>query len=240
MTKRESQRERRPPACATAVSAVSVSDLLARLRASTRSLPHTEPLPPPPDETLHEVASGANLADLFARAAEAVGCRVWRTGLCGWVEVMRGILYEERARSVLVEAQPGTALTAERAAALAAALTQAGIEVRGTCDDNTLFAVDAAITGVQAAVAETGTVVCTSGASSARGASLIPPTHVACVMEAQLIADLFDLFAHLAAAELPANVNLITGPSKTADIEGVLVTGMHGPGAVHIVLVRDG
>ncbi len=90
------------------------------------------------------------------------------------------------------------------------------------------------------AVAETGTVVCTSGPQSARGSSLLPPIHIALVSEAQLVADLFDLFPRLAAGELPANVNLITGPSKTADIEGVLVTGMHGPGAVHLVLVRAG
>jgi L-lactate dehydrogenase complex protein LldG len=91
---------------------------------------------------------------------------------------------------------------------------------------------------VQRAIAETGTLVCVSGASSARGASLIPPVHIAVLEEGQILADLFDYFEQLDPQDLPANVNMITGPSKTADIEGVLVTGMHGPGAVHVVLLR--
>ena len=114
-----------------------------------------------------------------------------------------------------------------------------GVTVTRRRDDETLFSVDAAITGVRAAVAETGTLVCSAGSQSARGSSLIPPIHIALVDARQLHADLFDLFDWLGQQdELPSNVNLITGPSKTADIEGVLVTGVHGPGVVHIVLVN--
>ena len=61
---------------------------------------------------------------------------------------------------------------------------------------------------------------------------------MAIIADTQIVADLFDAFERLSTTgPLPANVNFITGPSKTADIEGVLVTGMHGPGEVHIVVV---
>ena len=58
----------------------------------------------------------------------------------------------------------------------------------------------------------------------------------------QILPDLFDLFALLGAkpGELPACVSIITGPSKTGDIELRLVTGVHGPGEIHVVLIDSG
>jgi L-lactate utilization protein LutC len=58
------------------------------------------------------------------------------------------------------------------------------------------------------------------------------------VREEQVLADLVDLHASdRFARDLPASLLYITGPSKTADIEGVLITGVHGPGEVHVLLV---
>jgi len=153
------------------------------------------------------------------------------------VRVVGDILASLGARTVLIEPQPGTALTEARAAALRTVLAERGVTATAQRDDETLFTVDAAISGVQAAVAETGTLICHSGPSSARGTTLIPPVHMALLAEAQIIGDLFDATLWRDSETLPANVNLITGPSKTADIEGVLVTGVHGPGHVHVVLI---
>ena len=86
-------------------------------------------------------------------------------------------------------------------------------------------------------VAETGTLVCTSGNERWRGLTLIPPLHIAIVEAQQITPDLIDLFAGGMPAPLPANVTLISGPSKTADIEGILITGVHGPREVHVVVV---
>ena len=88
------------------------------------------------------------------------------------------------------------------------------------------------------AIAESGSVVCQTGPATRRVASLIPPMHVAVVGRSQIVPDLCDFFDGLQ-PPLPSNINLITGPSKTADIEGTLVTGVHGPGDVHVLVVAD-
>ena len=73
-----------------------------------------------------------------------------------------------------------------------------------------------------------------------RVASLLPPVHVAIVERQQIVADLIDAFSALTRGkeELPSNVVLITGPSKTGDIELQLTTGVHGPGTWHVIVVR--
>jgi L-lactate utilization protein LutC len=66
----------------------------------------------------------------------------------------------------------------------------------------------------------------------------LPPLHVAVAGREQILPDLFDLFdGRLAADRLPASVSIITGPSKTGDIELRLVTGVHGPGEIHVVVI---
>jgi L-lactate utilization protein LutC len=105
------------------------------------------------------------------------------------------------------------------------------------------FAADVGISGVDYLIAETGTVVLRARPDEPRSVSLLPPVHIAVAERSQLLPDLFDLFAALApdaaAGALPSCVALITGPSKTGDIELRLVTGVHGPGEVHVVLVTS-
>ena len=73
-------------------------------------------------------------------------------------------------------------------------------------------------------------------AGTAASLSLLPPIHVAVADRSQLLSDLFDLF-EVPSAEPPSCLSLITGPSKTGDIELRLVTGVHGPGEIHVVLI---
>jgi L-lactate utilization protein LutC len=106
-------------------------------------------------------------------------------------------------------------------------------------DRDTLFRADFGLSGVDYLVAETGSVILTSRPEQPRTLSLLPPIHVAVAERRQILPDLFDLFAALGAKleELPACVSIITGPSKTGDIELRLVTGVHGPGEIHVVLI---
>jgi L-lactate utilization protein LutC len=103
------------------------------------------------------------------------------------------------------------------------------------------FAADVGISNVEHLVAETGSVVVTTGPDEPRSLSLLPPVHIAIADRGQLVADLFDLFdlfspVDCAAKRLPSCMTFITGPSKTGDIELRLVTGVHGPGEVHVII----
>ena len=100
-----------------------------------------------------------------------------------------------------------------------------------------VFAADVGITGIHRLIAETGSIVMASAPDEPRSVSLLPPVHIAVAERRQILPDLFDLFGPEASAGLPSGLTLITGPSKTGDIELRLVTGVHGPGEVHVVLV---
>jgi len=118
-------------------------------------------------------------------------------------------------------------------------LRKCGVEVfAAEAGRVTLFAADVAVTGVDYLVAETGSIVLLTAAGQPRSSSLLPPVHIAVADRDQILPDLFDLFASRAEQPcLPACLSLITGPSKTGDIELRLVTGVHGPGEVHVVLI---
>ena len=105
------------------------------------------------------------------------------------------------------------------------------------------FTADFGITGVDWAVAETGSLaVCARAGGRGRSVSLLPPLHAAILTPSQIVPDLFDLFRELGVEHhekgLPSNVTLITGPSKTGDIQLKLTTGVHGPGEVHAIVVE--
>ncbi len=191
---------------------------------------------------LRAVPLDADRVAVFTAAATAAGVIVHHARGTAWLPTVLAVLEKLGARRILLEPADTTAFRAADAEALAAALRAAGREPLVRPDDDTLFeGVDAAVAGVAAAIAETGTLVTASGPQTARGTSLVPPALVLLVDPAQIVGDLLDYFADPGlAAALPANLNLITGPSKTADIEGVLVTGVHGPGHVHGVLRGGG
>ena len=104
-----------------------------------------------------------------------------------------------------------------------------------------MFDTDVGITGGDYVIAETGTLVVHPGKGVARLASLAPPIHIAVAHSNQLLASLDDLFllehADLTDGNRASGMNLISGPSRTGDIEAQIVYGIHGPVEAHIVLV---
>ena len=106
-------------------------------------------------------------------------------------------------------------------------------ELRGLC-----ASCDFGITSADYALGDTGTLVMLSSPEEARMVSLLPPAHLAIVPADRILGSLDELFTILPnPAERTSSMVLITGPSRTADIEQILVRGVHGPGEITVVVV---
>lgn len=122
-----------------------------------------------------------------------------------------------------------------RADPASSAAASLGLPVLHTDDDydvNALEACDVGISGCDALVAQTGTVVVTNRSAGGRALSILPPHHVVVATRDQLVRDLTAAFVLVQArygAAYPSMISFITGPSRTGDIERILVLGAHGP-----------
>jgi len=108
------------------------------------------------------------------------------------------------------------------------------IEVRPTAGDDRL-----GITGCLCAIAETGTLVVTSSKDTPTATTLLPDTHIAVLRAGDIVAGMEEAFDRVRAAHggMPRAINMISGPSRTGDIEQTIVLGAHGPYRVHVLLV---
>jgi L-lactate dehydrogenase complex protein LldG len=95
------------------------------------------------------------------------------------------------------------------------------------------------VTGCFRAIAETGSLMLRSGPDMPPVNSLLPETHIAVVPRTCIVPDMETAWAHARAEwrNWPRAVNLVSGPSRTADIEQTIVLGAHGPFRVHLIVV---
>ena len=100
-----------------------------------------------------------------------------------------------------------------------------------------LLDADAGLTSCQLAIGETGTLLLDSSAERHRLVSLLPRLHIALCRADQIVATLGEALARIGEEGPPPTVTLVTGPSRTADIELELVVGVHGPEELHVLLV---
>ncbi|WP_208880825.1 LutC/YkgG family protein [Streptomyces armeniacus] len=178
--------------------------------------PHGPDGAPGPDEAARQLAARA---DRFAAALDAVG------GTC------HRVADADAARAV-VERLCGPYPVAVHREPLVDRVT-AGLH--RVADP---WAAETGVTSALAAVADTGTLALAYDGARPRGTSLVPPRHVAVVPATRLVDSYADAVGRLAAlSPAPSGMQLITGPSSSGDIEMVQVRGMHGPLAVHVVLV---
>ena len=129
-------------------------------------------------------------------------------------------------------------------ATLSQALAAVGIKTihpQVNTDPAALDHVAVGITGASAGLADTGSIIVTSGPGRPRSASLVPPVYLAFLPVPRIYPDLPAWMARQGADLLPGTANLviITGPSRTADIELTLIIGVHGPGEIHVILIDE-
>lgn len=206
-------------------------------RALGRTSPlQTPPVPPAIDEPITRlVHTDIGLPELWAKHAEDQKMHVATTSPDDLPAAVVQFLRENNCRRIALSKSP----ILERLQILPA-LRAAGFEAKLWPDMtlHELYEYDCGITDVTYAVAETGSLVIKPSADHGRGLSLVPMFHVAIVEPKNLLPDLVDLMEKLAADPDRSNWILITGPSKTADIEMNTVTGVHGPNIVQAFLLK--
>lgn len=181
------------------------------------------------------------LADRLAQELEVVGGTVLRARSVAEAQsAMVNVLRQRNVTRVVM----GTGSVIEEVG-LETALAAAGFEVK-VCDltrptparviRDAEFAADAGITAIDGGVAETGTLVVRSRSGQGRAVSLLPPLHVGILRRGDIVFELGELFDRIA-ADPPSALTLITGPSRTGDIELVLTVGVHGPGELCLLVV---
>ena len=195
--------------------------IFADIERALAPLPERTPRPSVP----HGVADAQWLSGetdtvaLFTKRATAVGtkCFVSVSDCLSW-------LFEQQTRRVYVPASLRE-LTVK---------FDGAVEVVPEYARDQVDEIDAALTPAAGAIAESGTIILTDESTPDRLAALAPWTHIAVVRKDQIHRSIAD-----ALASMPDDPNVIwaTGPSKTADVEGILIQGVHGPGVQGCLLV---
>lgn len=142
----------------------------------------------------------------------------------------------------LREAEGWTRVASHRSALTDAACAALGLPVLLTdsgFEKQELEPCPVGITACDALIAQTGSVLVTSRSAGGRALSVLPPHHVVLARRDQLLADLPEAFARLQStygSSYPSMISFITGPSRTGDIERILVLGAHGPRKLTILM----
>lgn len=193
-----------------------------------------------PDRTAGRDTNG--LTALFADKAREFACTVDEVDSLDAVpEAVRAYLSRENLPARVVQA-PAFSDGLDWS-------TTPTLEIKtGTADGSE----DTSVTPVFAAVAETGTLMLTSDATTPTGLNFLPENHIAVVRRSQVVGPLEDAWSRFRAARakadsagpgdgftMPRTVNLITGPSRTGDIEQKIQMGAHGPRRLHVIIVAD-
>lgn len=194
------------------------------------------PPPPPIDEPLARlVHRDVSLTELFAKSAKDMKMSVDFVTAGELNGKLAAYLRENGCQKIALPVSPLL-----NALNVLQNLDNAGLQAKRwdamTLDE--LYDFDAGVTDVTYAVAETGSLVIRGSPQHGRAVSLVPKYHVAIIEQKNFVPDLVDLFETLSNDPDRGSYTLITGPSKTSDIEMTLVVGVHGPYRVHLFILK--
>ncbi|AOY86756.1 lactate utilization protein B/C [Marinobacter salinus] len=184
--------------------------------------------------------STAERIELFEKTIESVHGEVHRCTEDTWIGRLAELLATRGARNLLVpkEHEIGLSLRSavERESLPSLLIYDEPIESWQTALFND---VDAGITSTRGGIAETGSLILWPNADEPRLMSLVPPVHVAVLYAKEIYTTFHEaMLAQNWAAGMPTNALLVSGPSKTADIEQTLAYGVHGPKELIVLIIE--
>jgi L-lactate utilization protein LutC len=192
----------------------SRDEILTVIRAAVKR-ERGAPIPEPPAALLREGAR-ENLLDQFVAAFQS---------LAGHAVVVKNAAEANEAVKTIVNGRT-----------FAASPKMGG----GDFSRDACATLDVGITSADYALADTGSLVLLTESGESRLLSLLPPCHIAVFGRSRIVPSLDDFFRiHALPADTSSAVTIVTGPSRTGDIEMRLVRGVHGPGEVHAVIIDE-
>jgi len=167
--------------------------------------------------------------EVFRESLESVGAT------CTFVEDESGAASRLRA---IVSDKSATEMIVSDSELVHRIVNSAELDAIEDASRDELFDSDIGITSAQWAIAETGTLVLESGAERHRLVSLVPPVHV-CLLNAGVIRQSMSEILELADVDANPAITFITGASRTSDIELTLAIGVHGPGELYVIVIKN-
>lgn len=218
--------------------AASRQAIFARLRAAPRTAAPELPSWMPP-----VYADPTPRSEQFVRMISAAHADILTATPETWTSVLRDHLMDKGIHDVLYAAGTMIGEAVAEQWSVAGSCSPALVPYDRPIEDLKdllVNGIDAGLTSTLGAIAETGSLVLWPTAEEPRLMSLLPPLHIAVVFASQIYSSLAEMIHQQHWAQMmPTNVVLVSGPSKTADIEQTLAYGVHGPKEVLVVLVND-
>ena len=213
--------------------------IIARLKSAAGSgaeyVPETACLP-------IETFSQGERVEKLKSLMEAMRTEVHLVGAHNWVEKLKEVLVQRNANQLLYGSETKISAVLEQHWEEAGDGQPQLIPYINDIEQfkERIFSIEAGITSTVGAIAETGALILWPSENEPRLMSLVPPIHIA-VLEAENICNTYCEIIQKQnwADKMPTNVVLISGPSKTADIELTLAFGVHGPKELIVLIVQD-
>jgi len=213
--------------------------IFSRLHAATRQSP--APASPPSAMPIR-IFSQKEKIEKLKSLMEAMRTEIHLTGAKNWVNTVKDILKKRDVKSLLYAPRTDIGKALEHHwgndAGDLPQLIPYEMEIEQIKER--VFNIDAGITAAAGAIAETGALILWPTEKEPRLMSIVPPLHIA-VLQADKVYNSFSevMKKENWPAKMPTNVVLVSGPSKTADIEMTLAFGVHGPKDLIVLIVED-